>query len=58
MARVGEELRQQHGEHDLAGGLRVGTAARLDAQGEQEQRAEVVRHRHMFPGGEDGRVPD
>jgi hypothetical protein len=55
---AGEQLRQEDREHDLPRSLGVRASARLDAQGEQEQRAGVVRHRHIFSGGEDGRTPD
>jgi hypothetical protein len=58
VARAGQQLREQDREDDLARRLRVRTAARLGAQGDQEQGAEVVRHHHIFAGGEDGRGRD
>jgi hypothetical protein len=56
--RAGEHLGEDDREHDLAGRLRVWASARLGAQGDQEQCAEVVRHRHIFAKGEDDRSRD
>jgi hypothetical protein len=53
-----EHLREDDRKHDLARRLRVRTPARLGAQGDQEQCAEVVRHADMVAGGEDGRSRD
>ena len=52
---AGEQLGEDDREHDLARRLRVRAPARLGAQGDQEEGAEIVRHRHMVAGGEDGR---
>jgi len=53
----GEQLREQDREHDVAGGLRVGSAPARCAQGDQEQRAHVAGHGHIVPCGDDGRMP-
>jgi len=55
---AGEHLRQQDGEHDVAGRLGVRAAAAGHPQGDEEQRADVSGHGHSLPGGEDGRAPD
>jgi hypothetical protein len=52
---AGQQLGEDDRDHDLARGLRVRAAARLGAEGDQEEGAEVVRHRHMVAGGEDDR---
>jgi hypothetical protein len=58
VGRSGQHLGEDDREHDLAGGLRVRAPAGLGAQGDQEQGAEVVRHRDILAGGEDGRSRD
>jgi hypothetical protein len=52
---AGEHLREDDGQDDLARRLRMRAPGRLGAQGDQEQGAEVMRHRHMVAKGEDGR---
>jgi len=42
---VGEDVGDQDREHDLPRRLRVRPAPGLGAQGDQEERAEIVRHR-------------
>jgi hypothetical protein len=55
---AGQHLGEDDRQHDLARRLRVRAPARLGAEGDQEEGAEVVRHRHIVAGGEDDRWRD